>query len=117
MAPIYIMIEQDETGRNIRRLRREKGLRVRDIQEACGFEQPQAVYKWLSGQSLPSIDNLLILTKLLSTTVEGILVTSGDALPRSTAEGKEHPIFLSACSYRTHKEETMEGNNYYKIRC
>ena len=58
-----------------------KGLKVRDIQEACGFEQPQAVYKWIHGQSLPSIDNLLILAKLFGSTVEGILATSGDALP------------------------------------
>ena len=41
------------------------------------------MYKWIHGQSLPSIDNLLILAKLLGSTVEGILATSGDALPHS----------------------------------
>ena len=81
MAPIYIMIDQEETGRNILNLMNRQGLKVRDIQEACGFEQPQAVYKWLHGQSLPSIDNLLILAKLFESTVEGILATSEDALP------------------------------------
>ena len=85
MAPIYIAINQEETGRNILDLMHRQGLKVRDLQEACGFEQPQAVYKWLHGQSLPSIDNLLILAKLLKSTVEGILATSGDALPPAFA--------------------------------
>ena len=81
MTPIYIMIDQEETGRNILDLMHRQGLKVRDIQEACGFEQPQAVYKWIHGQSLPSIDNLLILAKLFGSTVEGILAISGDAFP------------------------------------
>ena len=80
MAPIYITISPKETGRNIQQLMKLRGLKVRDLQEACGFEQPQAVYKWIHGQSLPSIDNLLVLSKLFNSTVESILVTSGNAL-------------------------------------
>ncbi len=81
MTPVYITIEPEQTGRNIRRLMDLSGVSVRDVQAACGFEQPQAVYKWLHGQSLPSIDNLLILSRVLHTTMEGILVTSENALP------------------------------------
>ena len=81
MTPIYITIDQEETGLNIQRLMHRNGLKARDIQEACGFEKPQAVYKWIHGQSLPSIDNLLVLAKLFGSTVEGILATSEDALP------------------------------------
>ena len=81
MKPIYIMIDAQGTGQNILRLMHRNGLKVRDLQEACGFEQPQAVYKWLHGQSLPSIDNLLVLAKLFHANIEGILATGGDALP------------------------------------
>ena len=42
------------------------------------FENPQAVYKWITGKSLPSIDNLIILSKLLHSSVEEILVIDGD---------------------------------------
>ena len=85
MAPIYITIDQEKTGRNIASLMALKGIRVKDIQGACGFEKPQAVYKWLHGQSLPSIDNLVILARLFETNIEGILAVSGDALHRYRA--------------------------------
>lgn len=88
MAPIYIIIDQEKTGQNILHLMHRRGLRVKDIQDACGFEQPQAVYKWIHGQTLPSIDNLLILSKLLGSSVEGILATSEDAFPHLKKQRK-----------------------------
>lgn len=49
MEPIYLSIQQKETGSRIKSLLRESGYTVRDIQNAMGFENPQAVYKWISG--------------------------------------------------------------------
>ena len=69
MKPIYLSIQQQETGENIRRLLKSNGYTVKDIQEVMGFENPQAVYKWLSGKSLPSLENLLILSKLLNISI------------------------------------------------
>ena len=79
MKPIYITVLPEETGRHIRELMDDKNLKVRDIQVACGFEQPQAIYKWLSGKSLPSLDNMAILARVLCTTIDSILVIGGDA--------------------------------------
>ena len=53
------------TGRNIDRLRAEAGLSVRDIQMVFGFATPQAIYKWIHGTSLPTIDNMVILAAML----------------------------------------------------
>lgn len=78
MKPIYLSIQQKETGERIRALLRYRGYSVKDIQEVMGFENPQAVYKWLSGKSLPSLDNLLILSKVLNISMEDILVIDGD---------------------------------------
>lgn len=57
----------------------DHGYKVKDIQGAMGFETPQAVYKWLSGKSLPSLDNFVILSRLLNTSIEDILVIDGDS--------------------------------------
>ena len=78
MKPIYLSIQQKATGERIRELLLKYGYSVKDIQEVMGFENPQAVYKWLSGKSLPSLDNLLILSKVLHTSIEDILVIDGD---------------------------------------
>lgn len=74
---ICVAIKQKETGRKIRKLMVEHGYSVRDIQEMMGFESQRAVYKWLAGDSLPTVDNLLILSRL-HTNMENILVYDGD---------------------------------------
>ncbi len=79
MKTIYISIEQEQTGKRIRELMHLNDLKVKDIQVACGFEHPQAVYKWMNGECLPSIDNLCVLAYIFKTTIDGILVKSGDA--------------------------------------
>ena len=78
MQPMYVSIQQKETGNRIKSLPKQNGYTVKDIQGAMGFENPQAVYKWLSGRSLPSIDNFIILSRLLHTSIEDILVIDGD---------------------------------------
>ena len=78
MNPICLSIKQEETGKRIKQLLQDHGYKVKDIQGAMGFETPQAVYKWLSGKSLPSLDNFVILSRLLNTSIEDILVIDGD---------------------------------------
>ena len=62
------------TGRRITDLRKQAGLSVHDLQHIFGFNSPQAIYKWQSGASLPSIDNLIVLAKVLDTSIEDIIV-------------------------------------------
>lgn len=78
MKPVYLSILQKETGTRIKTLLKEKGYTVKDIQEAMGFEYPQAIYKWLSGNSLPTLDNFVILSRVLNTRIEDILVIDED---------------------------------------
>ena len=78
MEPMYVSIQQKETGRQIKKLLMENGYTVKDVQSAMGFENPQAIYKWISGRSLPSLDNFVILSRLLHTSIEDILVVDGD---------------------------------------
>lgn len=70
----FPVIDLAATGRNIQRLREERGLTVRDLQAYFGFEEPQDIYKWQKGKSLPTVDNLYALAALLQVTVDDILV-------------------------------------------
>ena len=67
-------IDTVATGQNIDKLRISAGMSVRDMQEVFGFSTPQAIYKWIHGTSMPTVDNLVILAALLGVTVDDIVV-------------------------------------------
>ena len=69
------VIDTKATGQNIKTLRTTLGISVKDLQDVFGFTNPQAIYKWQNGDSLPSIDNLVILAAVFGVTVDEILVT------------------------------------------
>ena len=62
------------TGQNINRIRMEAGFTVKDLQAVFGFATPQAIYKWIHGTSMPTIDNLIILAAMLDVTMDDIVV-------------------------------------------
>lgn len=88
MEPMYLSIQPVETGKRIKQLLSEQNYTIREIQGAFGFENPQAIYKWVSGKSLPSLDNFVILSRLLHTSIENILVIDGD-IPRFRSKYRE----------------------------
>lgn len=71
---IYPIINLKETGQNIKRMREEKGMSVRQLADLMEFESVQAVYNWQNGISLPSIINLKILSELFNKSMDEILV-------------------------------------------
>ena len=70
----YPVLDLKATGERINQLRKDNNLRVTDVAEYMGFESTQAVYKWQRGESLPTVDNLYALSRLLHTSVDDILI-------------------------------------------
>lgn len=68
------------TGQNINRLRIKAGLTVKDMQMIFGFTSPQAIYKWIHGYNLPTLDNLIVLSQILDTPMSEIVVVEGEAV-------------------------------------
>ena len=66
-------IDMVATGQNITRLRDDRGMTVRELQEIFGFATPQAIYKWQRGTALPTVDNLLVLAAIFDVRIEDIL--------------------------------------------
>lgn len=75
---VCISINMERTGENIKRLVRESGYSMDEIMKITGVSTPQAVYKWYSGKSLPSIDTLVVLSEVLGISIRSILVIDGD---------------------------------------
>lgn len=77
MDPLDIelpVIDIAATGEMINNLRKEAGLSIRDIQEVMGFSTPMAIYKWIWGKSLPTVDHLAILSALFNTSLDDIVI-------------------------------------------
>lgn len=74
MQRVFAVIDPMATGRNILCLRKERGLSVKDIQRYFNFDEPRAIYKWQTGQSLPSLDNLYALSALFEVPMDRIIV-------------------------------------------
>lgn len=74
---VFPVIDMAATGSVIKALREQNGYSVQDVQEYFGFEQPQAIYKWQRGETLPTVDNLYALSTLLGAPIKDILVPTG----------------------------------------
>ncbi len=74
-------INMPATGAHIRELIDQRGYSVKDIQQKFGFYTPQAVYKWVNGDTLPTLDNLVILASILEVSVDDILVLEWGEVP------------------------------------
>ena len=70
----YPVIDIAATGKRIDQLRKEKELSVRDLQKMFGFSSPQAIYNWIWGSSLPSIDSMVILATIFGVKIDDIIV-------------------------------------------
>ena len=67
-------INMAETGARIKLYMDLQGCSVKDIQNELGLACPQGVYKWIHGDSLPSLDNLVALAAVFHVSINDILV-------------------------------------------
>ena len=66
-------IDMTATGQNIRNKRISAGMTVADVTNACGVSAA-AVCKWQNGQSIPTIDNMIILAAIWNCRIDDIVV-------------------------------------------
>ena len=71
---VYPVIDMRATGTHIKELMDARELSVQDVQEAMGLASPQAVYRWLCGSNLPSVDNLYALSRFLDVPMNNVIV-------------------------------------------
>ena len=70
-----VTINATATGANIKQMMKDRNMTTTDIQKACGFGTPQAIFKWFRGISMPTIDNMVIVADLFGCTINDIVKT------------------------------------------
>lgn len=68
------MIHMKLTGMRLKQLCASQGVTVKQIQQVLHIGTHQSIYNWFCGKTLPSVDNLLQLSKLLGLSIEDMLV-------------------------------------------
>ena len=71
----YPVIDPAGTGSNLRTLITNSGNTIAGIGKMLGIADMSTIYKWLRGDALPGIDNMLALSILLDVSINDILVT------------------------------------------
>ena len=61
-------------GQRIESLCKEKGLKPVDVSEAVGIGTVQSIYRWYRGEVIPEIEHLYLVSRLLGTTVDELLI-------------------------------------------
>ena len=103
----FPVIDLKSTGSNIESCRREAGLSVRDLQTYFGFEYPQAIYKWQHGECLPTVDNLLALSRILEVKMEDLLVYEDQEVSfLETGDGSLSPFIVSGVCQKNRPPDT-----------
>ena len=67
-----IVIDMEATGKKIRELRKQKQLTVSELAEIMNSSE-NAIFKWQRGECLPTVDNLVVLSKVFETSLDDIV--------------------------------------------
>lgn len=66
-------IDMKATGANIRSYIKSNGMKIADIQAVFGFNTPQAIYKWMRGDTMPTIGNIVVLADVFGVEICDII--------------------------------------------
>ena len=71
-----VTIDMKATGANIRAYIKNNKMKIAEVQAIFGFNTPQAIYKWMRGDAVPTIDNIIILADIFGVGIGDIVVVS-----------------------------------------
>lgn len=69
----FPVIDPAGTGANIKNLIRNSGRTAANIVETLGLSDKSTLYKWMRGDAMPGIDNLLALSVLFGVSINDII--------------------------------------------
>ncbi len=94
----YSSIDLHETGKQIKKLVRQRGYSVKDIQHLLHLSCPQPIYRWMNGQVLPTVDHLYIMARALHVHMEELLVSQDETIKMKIAED-DIPVWKRMYTY------------------
>lgn len=75
---MYISLDMIMSGQILRNMISKHGYTIKEIQKKLNLSCPQPIYRWMSGKAMPTLDNLYMLSHMLGTHMEDLLVPRQD---------------------------------------
>lgn len=104
------LIDTKATGNKIKKIMEEKNITVKEMSDILGISF-QAVHKIVNGKNLPTMPHLFVISQVLGTTVDDLIVakeTKLSVFKVSSIKGKENLGFIV--------NNTEERGYIYEIR-
>lgn len=73
----YPVIDMAATGKHIRQLMKDHGISAKQLAEELSVTSQSACYRWLNGDNMPSIDNLVVMAKIFRCSIDDLIITEG----------------------------------------
>ena len=70
------VLDLEGTGTKIKTLMKLRGVTPRQLQLIMDFPYVQTIYNWFAGKNMPTIDNLIVLAKILAVPMDDLIVTN-----------------------------------------
>lgn len=101
-----LMIDAKRTGRRIKEACDSQGITVKQIQRELNIGSFQSIYNWFQGKTLPTLDNLYALSKLLGVSMESMIVEQ--------SEYRDYKVTMCIEDYNLHMMARLsECSGYY----
>ena len=75
LTQYYCKIDPIKTGEKIKSYIDRSNIQIKDLARMMSVSQ-QAVYKWICGESLPSLENIVLLSSILNVPLDDLIVRS-----------------------------------------
>lgn len=98
----FPIIDITQTGQRIKSVCTSRGYSVKRLQELLQIGARQSIYDWYNGKTLPSLDNLLALSRLFKVPIEDFIVC------------KKAEDSYAALHYK-HVESDKRAEIYYRL--
>ena len=71
----YCKVDPIRTGEQIRKYIYVSHIEIKDLAKTMSVSR-QSVYKWIKGESLPSLDNMVLLCSILDVSLDSVIIRS-----------------------------------------
>lgn len=100
-----------KTGENIKKICKQKGITVKYIQEELNVGAFQSIYNWFNGKTLPSLDNLYALSKILEVSMDNLVIGMSEIEKLETQEVARYGLLVD--DKEQNEKERIRRLKYY----